>query len=59
MEAVSVSDPSQQSEETEALLKKVDYDPYNEDEVNLIEKRKAFKTIDLSVFCSFLGHYLG
>jgi hypothetical protein len=33
MEAISVTDPSQQSKDMEALLKKIDYDPYNEDEV--------------------------
>ena len=33
LEAVSVSDPSQQSQETEAFLKKIEGDTYNEDEV--------------------------
>lgn len=33
MEAVSVTDLSQHSTDIEALLKKIDYDPYNEDEV--------------------------
>ena len=34
MDAVSISDPSLVSQETESLLKKVDYDPYAEDEVS-------------------------
>ena len=34
MDAVSISDPSLVSQETEFLLKKVDYDPYAEDEVS-------------------------
>ena len=33
MEAVSVNSSSQKTEELESFLKKVDYDPYNEDEV--------------------------
>ncbi|KAK3580662.1 hypothetical protein CHS0354_017937, partial [Potamilus streckersoni] len=35
MEAVSLSDTSHYSSEVEALLRKVDYDPYNEDETEL------------------------
>lgn len=37
MEAVSVTDVTQQSKDMEDLLKKIDYDPYNEDEVILFE----------------------
>lgn len=35
MEAVSVTDTIHQSTDMDALLKKIDYDPYNEDEVSI------------------------
>lgn len=34
MEAVSITDSTQNVADIAALLKKIDYDPYNEDEVN-------------------------
>ena len=49
-EVSEVSDPSLVSQELESLLKKVDCDPYAEDEVNEVERKKKIPTVTILSF---------